>query len=183
MRAHMSQSDLARSIREAGFRSGDTNACTREMVQRWESGRTRRPQGRYLIALERVLGQPAENLGFDADLKYGRARALGVPDGRAAVEPGREAAGADAGRGAPYPAAHGGFHHLRHARPGRGHDHGRPGHRHAGRHFAAGRYPADPLRPAGQRSRGRLHRLRSPRTCTTGASARARGRSSSAPRR
>jgi transcriptional regulator with XRE-family HTH domain len=75
LRAHMSQSDLARSIREAGFRSGDTNACTREMVQRWESGRTRRPQGRYLIALERVLGQPAENLGFDADLHYGMDRA------------------------------------------------------------------------------------------------------------
>jgi transcriptional regulator with XRE-family HTH domain len=74
IRAHMSQSDLARSIREAGFRTGDTNACTREMVQRWESGKVKRPQGRYLIALERVLGQPAENLGFDADLKYGMDR-------------------------------------------------------------------------------------------------------------
>src|ERR1700691_5637672 len=35
-----------------------------------------------------------------------RARALGVPDGRAAVQPGRQAAGADAGRGAEDPAAH-----------------------------------------------------------------------------
>ena len=34
-----------------------------------------------------------------------RARALGVPDGRAAVQPGRQAAGADAGRGGAHPAA------------------------------------------------------------------------------
>lgn len=73
----MSQDDLARHIREAGNRAGDPNGCTRGMVQRWESGRTRRPQGRYLLALESVLGQPAPNLGF-ADLIHGvdRARAL-----------------------------------------------------------------------------------------------------------
>lgn len=75
IRAHMSQSDLARSIREAGFRSGDPNGCTREMVQRWESGKVRRPQGRYLLALESVLGQPAANLGFDADVRHGMDRA------------------------------------------------------------------------------------------------------------
>jgi hypothetical protein len=48
------------------------------MVQRWESGETRRPNARYLLALEDVLGQPAENLGFDADIRHGldRARAL-----------------------------------------------------------------------------------------------------------
>ena len=77
-------------------------------------------------------------------------------------QPGRQAAGADAGRGGAHPAAHRGLHHLRHARPGRGHDHGRPGHRHAGRHFAAGRYPAAPLRQPGQHLRGRLHRLAGP---------------------
>lgn len=78
-RAHMSQVELARRIREAGFRSGaDTSGCTPRMVQRWESGETRRPHGRYLLALEGVLGQPAENLGFDADIRHGmdRARAL-----------------------------------------------------------------------------------------------------------
>ena len=102
-----------------------------------------------------------------------RAGALGVPDGRAAVEPGRQAAGADAGRGGAHPAAHRGLHHLRHARPGRGHDHGRPGHRHAGRHAAAGRYPAAPLRQPGQRLRGRLHRLAGPEPVRRG---RRRGR-------
>jgi transcriptional regulator with XRE-family HTH domain len=79
-RAHLSQSDLARRIREAGYLSGDTNGCTREMVQRWESGRVRRPQARYLLALENVLGQPAENLGFDADLRYGMDRGRTLAD-------------------------------------------------------------------------------------------------------
>ena len=112
-----------------------------------------------------------------------RARALGVPDGRAAVQPGRQAAGADARRGGAHPAADGRIHHLRHARPGRGDDHGRPGHRHAGRRAAAGRHSADPLRPPGQRLRGRVHRLAGPEPVRRGPSARARGRSSSAPRR
>ena len=79
-RAHLSQSDLARRIREAGYLSGDTNGCTREMVQRWESGKVRRPQARYLLALENMLGQPAENLGFDADLRYGMDRARTLAD-------------------------------------------------------------------------------------------------------
>jgi transcriptional regulator with XRE-family HTH domain len=79
-RAHLSQSDLARKIREAGYLSGDTNGCTREMVQRWESGKVRRPQARYLLALENVLGQPAENLGFDADLHYGMDRGRALAD-------------------------------------------------------------------------------------------------------
>ena len=53
-----------------------------------------------------------------------RARARGLPDGRAAVQPGRPAARADAGR-AQAPAAGAGHDHaLRHARPGRGHDAG-----------------------------------------------------------
>jgi transcriptional regulator with XRE-family HTH domain len=73
----MSQDDLARNIRETGFRGGDPNGCTRNMVQRWESGKVKTPQPRYLIALERVLGQPAENLGFAyEDLGVDRARVL-----------------------------------------------------------------------------------------------------------
>ena len=38
-------------------------------------------------------------------------------------------------------------HRLRHPRPGRGHDHGRPRRRAEGRPAAAGRHPAQPLRP------------------------------------
>jgi transcriptional regulator with XRE-family HTH domain len=77
VRARLSQTDLARRIRELGFRSGDPNGCTRVMVQRWESGKVQRPQPRYLLALETVLGTPAQNLGFaDAALGVDRDRAL-----------------------------------------------------------------------------------------------------------
>lgn len=79
VRAHMSQDDLARCIREAGSRYGDPNGCSRGMVQRWESGKIRQPQGRYLLALENVLGQPAASLGF-ADLKHGVDRARSLAD-------------------------------------------------------------------------------------------------------
>ena len=66
-------------------------------------------------------------------------RPAGVPHGRAAVEPRRQAAGADAGRdrrAAAQPRRH---HDLRHPRPGRGDDHGRPGRGHAQGRPAAGR--------------------------------------------
>lgn len=76
-RVHLSQTDLARKIRELGFRIGDPNGCTRVMVQRWESGKVHRPQARYLLALESILGQPAENLGFAVtELGVDRDRAL-----------------------------------------------------------------------------------------------------------
>ena len=83
----------------------------------------------------------------------------GVPDGRAAVQPGREAAGGDPGehRRAADPARH--DDDLRHPRPGRGDDDGPPGRGAQGRAAAAGRHPAPPLRPAGQRVRRRVHRL------------------------
>ena len=65
-----------------------------------------------------------------------RPRARGVPHGRAAVEPRRQAPRADPhpDRRAAAPPRH--HHALRHARPGRGHDHGRP------RRGAQGRHPA-----------------------------------------
>ena len=55
------------------------------------------------------------------------------------------------------PARH--HHRLRHPRPGRGHDDGSPGRRAEGRHPAAGRHPAHPVRQAGQRVRRRVHGL------------------------
>jgi len=82
VRAHLSQTELARRIREAGFTSGDANGCTVRMVQRWESGETRRPRPNYLLALEYVLGQPAENLGFDADVRHGIDRAVALAEAR-----------------------------------------------------------------------------------------------------
>ena len=73
--AHLSQVDFAREIQRAGWRRGHPNGCNRAMVQRWCSGMTRRPQPRYLLLIEDVLGQPAGNLGFDADLQAGMSRA------------------------------------------------------------------------------------------------------------
>jgi transcriptional regulator with XRE-family HTH domain len=76
----MSQSELARAIREAGHKTGEPNACTQQQIQRWERGATKVPHGNYLRALEVVTGQPAENLGFRADERYGLdASALGMP--------------------------------------------------------------------------------------------------------
>lgn len=77
LRACLSQTELALRIQEAGWRSGEPNGCTRVMVQRWESGKTRRPQPRYLLAMEHVLGKPAASLGFaDAELGIDRGRAV-----------------------------------------------------------------------------------------------------------
>lgn len=78
--AHLSQDGLAREIRLAGWRHGDPNGCTREMVHRWEAGSVRRPHPRYLLLLENVLGQPAGNLGFDADLRHGMDRAQALAE-------------------------------------------------------------------------------------------------------
>jgi len=76
---HMSQADLARAVRAAGDRAGEPNACTQQLVQRWERGSTATPRGHYLRALEIATGQPAENLGFRADERYGLdAGALGI---------------------------------------------------------------------------------------------------------
>ena len=64
----------------------------------------------------------------------------GVPDGRAAVEPRRQAARADPRRDRPAPARPRRHHDLRHPRPGRGHDDGRPRRGHAQGRAAAGRH-------------------------------------------
>lgn len=93
--AHLSQEDLARRIREAGFKTGYPAPCTSRTVQRWESGQVNCPQARYLLALEAVLGQPADSLGFDASERYGMDRDRMLAD-----------AGLDASMPLPDPAAH-----------------------------------------------------------------------------
>ena len=78
-------------------------------------------------------------------------RAEGVPDGRAAVEPGRQAPRADAG-GAPAAArTPANDHGLRHPRSGGGDDARQPGRGAARRGAPAGRHPAQPL-PATRRT-------------------------------
>ena len=87
-----------------------------------------------------------------------RARAVGVLDGRAPVQPGRQDEGPDAGRDIAHPKAGRGGHLLRDPRPDRGHDHGRPGGRAAHGRAPAVRHPPVPLRAPQQPVRGRLHR-------------------------
>ena len=87
-----------------------------------------------------------------------RAPPAGVPHGRAAVEPRRQAARADPRRAGRAAAPALGHDRLRHPRPGRGDDDGSP-HRGARRRRAAtGRRTAGRLRPTRQPVRGPLHR-------------------------
>ena len=130
--------------------------------------------------------QAARALGRSASARRDgprdRPRAAGLPDGRAALEPRREAARADARRDPPAAAAARRDDDLRHARPGRGDDDGRPRRRHERRAPAAGRHAAGALRPAGQRVRRGLHRLAldQPRRGAARADERPRRRSPSA---
>ena len=68
------------------------------------------------------------------------ARPARVPDGRAADEPGPQAARGDAHRAHPHPPLAGADVPVRHQRPGRGDVDGRPGRRAAGRNGPAGRH-------------------------------------------
>ena len=83
-----------------------------------------------------------------------RPPAAGVPHGRAALEPRREAPGRDARRDRAHPARPGRDDRLRHARPDRGDDDGRPSGRDAER-----------LPPAGRRAAGRSTSARG--TCSS----------------
>ena len=103
-----------------------------------------------------ALGRPAPAGGDGA---RHRAHAERVPHGRAALEPGRQAARADAHRGVPAPEAARHDDRVRDARPGRGDDPRRPGRRHARRRDQPGGPARGALQPAGQPLRGRVHRL------------------------
>ena len=96
------------------------------------------PQAQAAPALRRPA--PARRAG-----PRHRARSQGVPVRRAAVQPRRQAARADARRA--QEAAPAARHHgrLRHPRPGRGHDAGRPRRGHEGRRGPAGRRAARAL--------------------------------------
>ena len=112
-------------------------------------------------ALPRPLSAPALRRPAPAR-RHGprhRPRSGRVPVRRAAVEPRRQAAGADARRDQGVASAAQDDDRLRHPRPGRGHDHGRPHRRLEQRRHRAGRNTTRALRPAGQHLRRRLHRL------------------------
>ena len=101
-----------------------------------------------------ALRRPAAARG---DRARDRHRAAADPDGRAAVEPRRQAAHRDARRDPPHPPRARPRDDLRHARPGRGAVAGRPHRRDEGRRRAADR-------------RRRRKSTRSRRTCTSRAS-------------
>ncbi len=144
-------------LRQHGLRAEDA---------RGREGRdraTRHRRSEEARALRGAEEETADALGRPAparrDGARDRARAAGVPDGRALVEPRREATRRDARRDRPDPARPRGDDDLRHARPGRGDDDGRPGLRASRRLPPAGCLAAGALRPARQPVRRGVHRL------------------------
>ena len=124
------------------------------------AGRERGPHPRHhppaRPPAEAALGRTA---AARRDGPRDRAQSQGVPVRRAAVEPRRQTARADAHRdqeGAPE--GHD-DDDLRDARPGRGDDPGRPRRRHECRAHRADRHAVRGLPPAGDPLRRRLHRL------------------------
>src|SRR2546421_670840 len=98
-----------------------------------------------ILGLEEMLQRRPAHLsgGQRAGRRVGRGDgpgAAGIPDGRAAVQPGRQAASADAGGDRAHPADAAGDDAVCDARPGRGDDDGPPRRGHARRRAAAGRH-------------------------------------------
>ena len=90
------------------------------------AGGGRHPRARR-AAPTQAEGTVGRSAAAGGDGPRDRPGAEGVPDGRAAVEPRREAPRADARRDRADPARAERHDHLRHPRPGRGDDDGRPG--------------------------------------------------------
>ena len=114
-----------------------------------------------LTELPRALSAPAFGRSAPArrDGPGDRARPGGVPVRRAALQPRRQAARADAHRDQGAASAAQDHRGLRHPRPDRGDDHGRSDRGAARRRGRAGRRPAAAVRRAGESVRGRLPRL------------------------
>ena len=136
--------------------------AARRAARRDRRARARAPPRSSASRRSRALSAPALRRPAPAR-RHGprhRARPAGVPVRRAAVQPRRQAARADAHRdqgAAPAPEDH---DRLRHARPDRGDDHGRQDRGHARRPGRADRRAARALRPAGQPVRRRASSAR-----------------------
>lgn len=64
----MSQSEFAAAVRRAGVTLGEPNACSKRLVQKWESGEHRDCRPYYQRALQLVTRKPFRELGFGGDL-------------------------------------------------------------------------------------------------------------------
>ncbi len=143
--------------REHGLRAQDPpHGARRHRGARQAGGRDPRARPVPRPQAARALRRPAP---ARRDGPRDRARAGGVPVRRAAVEPRRQAARADARRAAGAAPAAGHDQPLRHARPGRGDDARAPDDRDERRPRRADRRAARGLREAGHDLRRRLHRL------------------------
>ena len=134
--------------------AGDDKAEIDQKVE--EAAKTLDLEAAPRPAARQPLRRPAPAGGDGAG---DRPQPESVPDGRAALQPRRQAAGADAHRGRANPVGSRNDDRLRHPRPDRGDDPRRPGRGDAGRRPAAGRQPGRALRRAAQPLRRRLHRL------------------------
>ena len=148
---HMSVADnLAYGLK---LRRMDKGERDRTRARHRRQAGARRAPGPQAVG---AVGRPAPARG---DGPRDRARAEGVPDGRAAVEPRRQAARIDARRAGAAARAARGHDRVRDPRPGRGDDAGRAGGGDARRRAAAGRHAAEPLQPPAEPVRRRVHRL------------------------
>ena len=128
----------------------------RDQRARRVGGEAARPDAVPRPQAEGAVGRPAP---ARRDGPRDRAPAAGLPDGRAALEPRREAARPDARRHRASSSSElGDDDDLRHARPGRGDDDGRPRRGDEQGRPAAGRRAAAALRPAREPVRRGLHR-------------------------
>lgn len=80
MGMRLSQEEFAARIRQAGADLEERNDCSQRTVQRWEDGTTAYPRRVYVRALERVTGQPIDELGFALTPRHGKlSDAMGQP--------------------------------------------------------------------------------------------------------
>ena len=121
-----------------------------------------RPRRRHARPARAVAAQAEAIVGRPAAARRARplhrAQSAGVPVRRAAVEPRRQAARADAHRDQAAACEDSDHLGVRHPRPDRGDDARRPRRHHARRLCAADRHAARGLRKAGQQVRRRFHR-------------------------
>ena len=129
---------------EHGLRAADGGGAEgRDRRARSGGGEDPRHRGVPRAEAAPALGRAAP---AGCDGPRDRPRAARLPDGRAALEPGREAARRHESRDRRAAAPARGHDALRHARPGRGDDDGRPRRRHEGRSAPAVRHAARALR-------------------------------------